>query len=412
MKAIRYDFSIPNYLKVRASDMLPVKRLEAGKVPGLAKVEMPEPALRGSEWVRVRPLLSGICGSDISALTGRQSPALTPFFSYPFVPGHEVLAEVVESGADAGSWRPGQRVVINPVIGCEIRGLPPCRSCLAGDIGLCVNAAEGDLAPAMLIGFSRDLPGGWSQGMVVHRSQLHAVPDELSDETAVLVEPFSVALHAVLKAPPPPDAKVLLIGGGSIGLLVLAALRLTGNQADVTVLARYPVQEELALAFGATSVRRSGSAGDAAVSVAGAKRYKPLRGADVYTGGFDWVYDCVGSAGSVADALRVAGPKGRVVMVGCAAEVPKLDLTPVWAHELDITGCYVYGRETGIEGSPNTFDVAIGLLRDNPDFPLARMITHTFPLFQMQDALGVSLSRGRHAAVKVVFDCRGEPDRA
>ena len=222
---------------------------------------------------------------------------------------------------------------------------------------------------------------------------------------AVPVEPFSVAVHAALKAPPSPKSKVLIVGAGSIGLLVLAALRLLGNKAHVTVLARHEIQEQMAKRFGADVVLRGKGAGDAATQIAGAKRYKPIKGKPVYAGGFDWVFDAVGSARSVDESLRVAGPHGRVVLVGCAAELPHLDLSFVWARELQITGCYVYGNEPS-RRSTDTFDVAMRLLTEHPEFPLADLVTHTVPLATWREALRLSLQRGHHGAIKVVFDCR------
>ncbi|MEA2524385.1 MAG: hypothetical protein QOF73_1612 [Thermomicrobiales bacterium] len=405
MKAIRYNFSIPNFLAVRAADLLPLPILDSGRIPGLSEIEAPPRELPGPEWVRLKPRLCGVCGSDISMLKNTSSPAMSPFVSFPVVPGHEIVADVAEVGKAAGNVAVGQRVVVNPVISCEMRGLVPCRSCASGQPGLCTSAAEGKLAPGMLLGFCRDLPGGWSEEMIVHRSQVIAVPEALSDATAVLVEPFSVAVHAVLKAPPEPESKVLIVGAGSIGLLVLAALRLLGNTAHVTVLARHPIQEEMARRFGADVVLRGTGAGDAATQVTGAKRYKPIKGKPVYAGGFDWVYDAVGSARSVDESLRVAGPHGRVVLVGCAGELPHLDLSFVWARELQITGCYVYGQEPSCEGA-HTFEVAMRLLSERPDFPLGDLVTHTVPLADWREAMRLSLQRGHHGAIKVVFDCR------
>jgi threonine dehydrogenase-like Zn-dependent dehydrogenase len=335
-------------------------------------------------------------------LKNTSSPAMSPFVSFPVIPGHEIVADIVEIGPASGGFPVGQRVVVNPVISCHIRGLTPCKSCASGEPGLCVNAAEGKLAPGMLLGFCRDVAGGWAEELVVHRSQVFPVPDPLSDPTAVLVEPLSVAVHAVLKAPPPPDSKVLIVGAGSIGLLVLAALRLTGNRSHITVLARHPIQEKMALKFGADVVMRGVSAGDAALQQTGAKRYKPIKGKPVYAGGFDWIFDAVGSANSVDDSLRVAGPRGQVVLVGCAGELPRLDLSFVWARELQITGCYVYGKEPAYDGA-HTFEVAMRLLTEHPDFPLSELVTHTIPLANWREAMRLSLKRGSHGAIKVAF---------
>ena len=407
MQGLRYRFSIPNYLAARADQRLGARRVRSGRIPGLEEVRIAPPELPGADWLRVRPRLSGICGSDLALLLGKSSPALSPFSSFPAVLGHEVVADVVETGAEAVEVAAGDRVVVDPVIACAMRRLEPCPSCARGEPGLCTQSAEGALAPGMLIGFCRDLPGGWGEEMVVHRSQAHAVPAVLSDEAAVLVEPLSVALHAVLKHPPDPGCRVLIVGAGTIGLLVLAALRLLDRDVDVTILVRHPVQATMAEKLGADRVS-SGDAGQAAVDVAGARRYRPIAGRPVYAGGFDWVYDCVGSARSLDEGLRVAGPRGNVVLVGCAGVVPRLDCTFVWARELRVTGSYVYGREASLPDAPHTFRLALGLLAERPDHPLPELVTHRFPLRRWREAMATSLRRGRSGVIKAAFDYRGE----
>lgn len=411
MKSLQYRFSIPNYLTVRAIDRYLPPLLASGRIPGLALVDTAPKALPGDEWLRLRPRLCGICGSDISLLTNRGSPALTPFISFPLVPGHEIVADTVAVGPAVADIAPGQRVMVDPLISCQMRGLDPCRSCARGEAGLCLHAAEGHLSPGMLTGFCRDLPGGWGEDMVVHRSQVYPVPDGMPDEKAVLVEPLSVALHAVLKCPPRPENSVLIVGGGTVGLLVLAALRLLGLSCHVTLLARHAFQATLAERLGADLALRGGHAGEAAIRATGARKYQPIRGRPVYAGGFDRVYDCVGSASSLDDCLRVAGPHARVILVGCAAQLPRIDFTFVWARELQLMGSYVYGQESSIEGTPHTFQLAMDLLSPTTDYPLAALVTHRFPLVRWQEAMRASLQREKHSAVKVVFDFRNSSER-
>jgi threonine dehydrogenase-like Zn-dependent dehydrogenase len=411
-EALQYSFSIPNYLRVRAADRLPLRSLDRGQIPGLDLIDKEPTPLPGPDWVRLKPRMTGICGSDISMLTNRAGPALMPFASFPLVPGHEIVAEVVETGEAVRGIQTGQRVIVDPMITCEMRGLEPCRSCARGQPGLCTRAAEGEISPGMLIGVCRDLPGGWSRDVVAYRTQVIPVPEEFSDRMAALVEPFSVAVHAVLQNPPGPRDQVLIIGSGTIGLLVLAALRMLGHQSPVTVLARHSLQSELAERLGATNVMRGVTAGDAATQIVGARAYQPLRGKRVFADGFDVVFDCVGSSSSVDDALRVAGPRGRVVLVGCAAEMRNLDLSFVWARELRISGSYVYGREQSFPGNPHTYQVAIDLIRRHPDIDISAIVTHVFRLEDWQHAMQVSLARGKHAALKVMFDCREPEDRS
>jgi L-iditol 2-dehydrogenase len=406
VRALQYKFSIPNYLAVRTADKLPLGMIERGNIPGLSEIAPANRSLPGPDWVRIKPSLSGICGSDIGMILNRSSPALMPFISFPLTPGHEVMGTVLESGSLDGGFRTGERVVVMPLIDCHIRGVDPCPSCARDEPGLCTNTTEGSLSAGMLVGFCKDIPGGWAEEMIVHKSQLYAIPDEIADRTAVLIEPFSVAIHSVLRNPPPDDAKVLIIGSGTIGLLVLAALRLLGKKCDITVLARHKRQIELAEQFGATRVLKGKSAGDAAKDVVGAKSHRLIMGGHSYAGGFDWIFDCVGSRKSVDESLRTAGPRAQVVMVGCAAEIPKLDLTYVWARELTVTGCYVYGKEPALAGTPHSFAVAIDLLSKNPDFGLGAMVTHVIPLSDWKNGFRTVFDRKGSGAIKVAFDCQ------
>ena len=149
-------------------------------------VELPGPG-----WVRIRPRLAGICGSDLATIDGQSSRYFEPIVSFPFVPGHEVVADTADD----------RRVVLEPVLGCVARGIdPPCPACARGDLGNCERLAFGHLEPGLQSGFCADTGGGWSTFMVAHESQLHAVPDDFDDDAAVIVEPTACAVHAALRA--------------------------------------------------------------------------------------------------------------------------------------------------------------------------------------------------------------------
>ena len=380
--------------------------LTGGWMPWLALSSYPIPALPGRDWVRITPTLAGICGSDTSLLTGRASPILSPFASFPAILGHEVVGVVEEAGSEAGV-SVGQRVVVDPIISCFVRGLDPCDACRDGLPALCRHAADGPLSPGMLIGYCRDLPGGWSDAMLAHTSQLHPVPDSVSDEAAVLVEPLACSLHAVLAARPAAVEQVLVVGGGTIGLGVVMALRMLDPEADVTAVVRHSGQADLGTRLGASRVvlDRGGKGPQrAAVEVAGARAHRPIVGREVFTGGFDLVFDAVGSAASVDASLRVTAPRGRLVLLGTAGELAHLDLTLAWARELRVIGSYVYGREATLPGAPHTFDYLLERLAQPDAPPVAELVTHRFGLDRWRDALTVATGRGKHASVKVVFD--------
>jgi threonine dehydrogenase-like Zn-dependent dehydrogenase len=398
----RFAASALNYraLKIFGSRL---PRLAGGWMPWVGLDRYAPPALPGPDWVRLRPILAGVCGTDMALLTGRTSAIMSPFASFPAVLGHEVVATVLEAGPAVAGFGAGDRIVLDPLLGCVPRGLEPCASCASGLPGLCLRTHEGSLAPAPMIGFSRDLPGGWSEEMVAHVSQLHAVPTELTDEVAVMVEPLSVALHAILAGPalPGDGERVLVIGAGVVGLCTVAALRMVAPRADVTLIARHASQRGMGERLGA---RVASDPLAAAVNVAGARRHRPLVGNDVLTGGFGTVYDCVGSAHSLDAALRVARPHGRVVVLGGPAIIRSLDWTLVWTRELRVEGSYVYGIERGQPGAPHTLDVALRLLAEHPELPIGEMVTHRFRLEDWRRAMATALDRGRAGALKIVFE--------
>lgn len=377
-------------------------------MPWLGMSSYTFPDLPGPEWVRLTPRLSGICGSDIAMLTGRASATLSPFSSFPAILGHEVVATVAEAG-DAAGVATGQRVVLDPIISCAVRGLDPCPGCRDGTPALCRRAAEGSLAPGMLIGFCRDLPGAWSDGMLAHASQLHAVPEALSDEVGALAEPLACGLHAVLARPPAEGERALVIGGGPIGLGTLAALRMVAPAIEATIVVRHPVQADLATRLGARHVvvdHHGDGAHRAAVEHAGAREHRALAGGPTLTGGFELVYECVGNAASLDAAQRVTAPRGGLALIGSVSIVKGLDLTLAWARELRITGNYVYGREASLPGQPHTIAHLLSLLAAEGAPDVGGLVTHRFRLEEWRAALRAAMGRERAASVKVVFDHR------
>ncbi|MGZ8562576.1 MAG: zinc-dependent alcohol dehydrogenase [Candidatus Limnocylindria bacterium] len=404
---VRVGSSALNYRALRTFGTL-LPRWTGGWMPWLGMSSYTLPDLPGPEWVRLTPVLSGICGSDLSMLTGRASAILSPFSSFPAILGHEVVAVVAEAGERSGVTT-GQRVVLDPIISCAVRGLDPCPGCRDGTPALCRRATEGSLAPGMLIGFCRDLPGGWSEGMLAHASQLHPVPDGLSDETAAVAEPLACGLHAVLARPPTAGERALVIGGGAIGLGTLAALRMIAPATEVTIVVRHPIQADLANRLGAHHVvvdRGGDGARRAAVEHAGATEHAALAGSPTLTGGFELVYECVGTAASLEAAQRVTAPRGGLALIGSVTIVDGLDLTLAWARELRITGNYVYGREASVPGQPHTMDHLMRLLSADGAPDVSGLVTHRFRLADWRAALRAAMGRERAASVKVVFDHR------
>ena len=401
LQALVYRKSIPRYLLMRAGSRR-IKSLETSRLSPLQLEDAPDPVLPTPRWVRVKPLLSGICGSDLGTLSSENSPYFSPLTSPPFVMGHEVVGEIVE---DNSSFRAGERVVLEPALGCAVRGIdPPCPYCASGSNALCLNVARGDISPGIQTGFCRDTGGGWSRGtLVAHPSQLHRVPQAIPDEAAVAIEPLACAVHAALGAAPAPDDTALVIGAGSVGLFTVAALRHLTNAGRIICVAKHERQKNEALRLGATEVVHPKETYTKLPEMLGTTPYKPELGKPVVMGGAGKVFDCVGAPGTIEDALRLARPGGEVTLVGMPGAKSTLDLTALWYKEIRLAGSYAYGAEEHDGKQTSSFRLALSI---TPKIELQTLIGPSFQLHSYKEAIAAARSAGREGHVKVVFDHR------
>lgn len=401
MKAISFAAPIPTYLITLAAGALS-PRLLVGPHACTRHGEVDNPRLPDPHWVRVRTRLGGICGSDLAVVALRASPATSPFSSFPFVLGHENIGTIDELGAAVRGFARGERVVVNPLLACGPRGIePPCGHCRDGRPSRCEHFTDGALPPGMLIGTTRGLGGSWGERFVAHQSQLLRVPDAVSDEAAVLVEPFACTVHAVRSSPPAPGERVLVVGAGSIGLLTVAALRALAPQATITVLARHPFQRDHALRLGASQVVMDHGDRSAALAEAGGARLlKTIIGPPASIGGFHRSFVCVGGRPGVDDALRFTRAGGTVVLLGNARSLDGLDWTPVWLKELTLRGSLTYGFHAGSDRG--AFAEALDLIASGRA-PVAPLLTHTFALAEHARALATATGKGQSQSVKVAF---------
>jgi threonine dehydrogenase-like Zn-dependent dehydrogenase len=433
MSTLLFERSLPRFAAARV-----VSTFGSGRGAGvgpLRLVDYEAPDLPGAGWARLDPVLSGICGSDLATLDGRSSRYFEDIVSFPFVPGHEVVGHLSDdaTAADGSALPAGSRVVLQPVLGCAARAITPmCAACTAGQVGNCGHLAFGHIRPGLQTGFCADTGGGWSStGLVAHSSQLFAVPDALTDADAVTVEPVACAVHAVLGAGLQDGDVVAVLGAGTLGLTVIAALtHLAATErcplpAAVLVGAKYAHQQRLARTFGATealppdqlarAVRRHSHS----LSFGGA----PGETATL-SGGADIVLDCVGSAESIAQSLAMVRPRGTVALVGMPGKVT-VDLAPLWHREVRLAGAYAYGRESVLAGMAGAATAAgskkgaanrkatpapVGV----PTFELAfevaaahgtgRLVSATYPLTRFEEAIAHAGAAGRRGAVKIAFD--------
>jgi alcohol dehydrogenase len=266
--------------------------------------ERPEPVLADGEVV-LRIDAAGICGSDMHAYHGhdpRRQPGL--------VLGHEFAATVLQSASPR--WQPGQRVTGNPLITCG-----RCEYCLQGRDNLCAHRS--------MVGMSR--PGAFAQAMSIPGSCLIALPDSLSAVAAALTEPAATALHALnlsmkCLVRPLPECRVLVIGGGAIGMLAALLLRHYGVD-------RLSVSEP-------HEGRRASVARHARCDTLDA-RTQPVEDA-----GFDFVIDAVGSAATRKVAIAAVKPGGVVMHIGLQDWASEIDMRRLTLAEITLLGTYTY----------------------------------------------------------------------
>jgi threonine dehydrogenase-like Zn-dependent dehydrogenase len=387
MIGLRFSRSVPRYAAAKVAG-----RKAPGLLPHIAPLRLAhydDPELPGDHWVKVAPSLSGICGSDLAMLSGDASFYFSPIVSMPFIPGHEVVGKRLDTE---------ERVVLEPVLACAARGVETmCESCARGEVGLCTRTAHGIVAPALQTGFCEDTGGGWGTMLVAHSSQLHVVPDDLSDDAAVLIEPLACAVHAVLRADVQPGSTVCVSGAGTMGLLTIAALRALTKDVRVFAIAKHGRQREEARRLGADDVVTPDAAVRSLRLATRASLLEPEMGSPWLAGGVDVSFECAGNAGALDTCFRTTRARGRVVLVGLPPAA-RIDLAPVWHRELEVIGAYTYGREND---GRHTFDIAFEIARG---VDLAPLVSARYPLTRYAEALDHAMDAGRLDSVKVVFD--------
>ncbi len=374
--------------------------------------DMPDATPIRSDWVVTRPILSGVCGSDAKLVMGDFNEGdidnpMSAFSSLPHVPGHEVVAEVVSLGPDAKGIEPGQRVVLNPWLTCAPRGIDPvCPACAAGDLSLCFSFTTGSIGPGVHIGVTTGAPGAWAGLLAAHDSMLIPVPDGISDEAAVLADPFAVSLHAIVRHPPPAGGKALVYGAGALGVTSVAAIKALYPDVEVAVVARFEAQRELAERFGASFTVAHEPRSHVVKALAdwsGGVLHAAFDGLPVAKpGGIDVVYDTIARPETLEVGVRLLRERGTLVQTGVSTP-GRYEWTPIYFKELTLAGSNAFGIEE-VEGSRKHAIAHYLDLVGSGRVDLAGMLTHRFPLEGWWDALRALSHQEVSGAIKVAFE--------
>jgi threonine dehydrogenase-like Zn-dependent dehydrogenase len=187
---------------------------------------------------------------------------------------------------------------------------------------------------------------------------------------------------------------------------VLQVIRALSPQTTVSVMARYPFQVEQATRMGAASILYPQDSYDGVVRATGARLYAGMLGNKMLLGGYDAVYDTIGTQKTLADARRWTRAGGEIVLVGVDLQLKYLDLSPVWYQEVSVTGSMGHGMENWPMGTGqhrSTFTVAAELIEHGLLHP-EKLLTHRFALTNFREAIRAAKSKGETRAIKVVFD--------
>jgi L-iditol 2-dehydrogenase len=313
----------------------------------------------GADDVLVASRAAGLCRTDIEVMTGLFTDPR--WVQFPVIPGHEWAGTVVEVGANVESVSAGDRVVCEGMITCMTCG--PCRR---GETHWCERIEA--------LGFHR--PGGYAELVTVPARVVHRLPDHVSFDAGVLVEPASVVLHGLEKARPQPGESVGVIGIGTLGSLAITLLRLYSPSRLVAYGIR---EEELAMAtsLGATEVVLSGDG--------------PPGPAEL-----DLVVDTAGAPSAIALATAICRPGGRAVLLGIAGDTATVTLPSdlLTGKDMALIGSLAYPSATWAR--------VVGLVSDRVvDFD--PIVTHRFPAAEFQEA--IRLMDDRHGIVaKIVLE--------
>jgi threonine dehydrogenase-like Zn-dependent dehydrogenase len=407
MQALVFRYSLPRFAFAKLVGLLTARAYVSPAGP-LRLESIPEPALLGDDWTVVRTVRCGICGSDVKQayLDANFDNPLTALITFPQVLGHEAVGMIEEAGPVVQARRVGERVVLNPWLSCGPRGIePPCDACQRGQYSLCAHFTDGALPPGMHAGNCTAVTGAYAPRFPAHESQLFPIPEGVSFDQAVLADPFSVCLHAILQAPPAGGDVVLVYGAGVLGLLSVAILQRLYPAARVAVVARYPHQAALASELGAEEVIRSRDPAEVVEAVAaltGARLYRSGRGLPWLLRGVDIVYDTVGTAESLEVGVRVATSRAPIVITG-VGKPARFEWTPLYFKEVRLLGSNAFGLEELDGRRQHAMEHYLQLLAEG-DLDLSSLITHRFRLDQYQEAFVALHSKARHHAVKAVFD--------
>ncbi len=307
----------------------------------IAQVDAPLPS---ASQVSIQPIRVGICGSDVSLFMGHRTPA-----AYPLLLGHELVGRITAVGEGVTQFTVGQRVIVEPNYPCGT-----CAFCRGGRGNICPNKKS----PGVTI------PGCFANSFVAPAEFVWRIPDEVSDEDAVTIEPLAVSLHALWHSKAQMGDTIAVLGCGATGLLLIQAAVAQG----IRVIAhdKFAGKLEMAHAFGAVTAK------DGEVA-------KLWQAENVTT-----VFECAGVTSTVELALSAAPRGSQIMLVGLANAPASFVPFRLVREGIQLNSSIIYQH-------PLDFARAIALVAGGTLKP-ARIVTDTLPFAEIGRALEMASS--------------------
>lgn len=300
--------------------------------------------------VKLKPIIGGICGSDVSVYKGNLAHA-----KYPVIPGHEVVAKVIEVGSDV-TIPVGARVVIVPNSFCDA-----CENCKKGRRNICFNKKS--------LGVNVD--GVFSSSFCIDAKYVLPIPESISLERSTLTEPFAVIVHALKKVEIDDTKNILIIGCGTEGMLAASLTHYFGGNVTVIDI----LQDKL------VAIKKH---------IPDVITHLPNEvGEDRY----DLVIECAGVKSSVEQAFELVKSGGEIILVGLTAEAI-MPVTHIVRSEVTIYGSIIYDF-------PQDFETSLKILAD-PTFKADHIISKKYDLQQYSQAYEDACS-GKYGKVLLNF---------
>jgi 2-desacetyl-2-hydroxyethyl bacteriochlorophyllide A dehydrogenase len=339
-------------------DMTDPIRRAVVRPDGVALIESDRPRV-GAKEVGVEMLVSGVCGSDTHAAAGEH-----PFLKPPYFPGHEVVGIIRERGSEVSSVQIGDRITVEPTLPCWT-----CKMCLTHRSNICENLG--------FFGCGAD-QGGMADYFTIPANRVHILPESISELDAALIEPLATPVHAERLSGGVKDKSVVVLGAGTIGLLMLAAVRYAGAK-QVVVTDVLESKRARASALGADAVFDASS---------------PTLTADVrgHLGeSADVIFDCVAIQSTIDQAIALATKGGSVMIVGVPAKPLTVPVPSLQEYQIRLQGCATY--------MPDDYIRAIDIIQAGAA-SASDIITAQIPLERVAEAFALSATGTQ---VKVVL---------